>query len=152
MFTNVGNIGDAPRVAQPEGRRATVPEPSGKAKRDADVVELGIAAPPPATYEVPGRKHDGGSGELPDSLKALLSIGSGGSDSGSAAGTVEEGARLIAEVLDRVAANREQDVARVRQAVEEWHELEAKGEAGAQELIRLLRDALSSPADVAINA
>ena len=149
MFSGIGNVNDTLRVVPPEERRATAPEPSAE-RRDTDVVELGTGMPAPAVYapETTGRWNGGGgSVELPDELKALLAAASG-----SAGSVAQEGARLIAEVLDRVAANREQDVERVRAAVEEWRVREAKGEAGSQELIRLLREALGTPADLVSGA
>ena len=154
MFTGIGNVNEAPRAAPPEERRVAGPKPPAWPKRDADVVELGAEMPTPGVYaqdaSPAGRwKGSGGSTELPEDLKALLSLGAG---SGLTGETAQEAARLIAEVIDRLAANREQDVARVREAVEEWHAREAKGEAGAQELIRLLREALASPADLPLDA
>jgi len=143
MLTNIGNIGDAPRVAQPEPRRATIPESSVKPRRDADVVELRAEIPTSGVYakDAPGQ-WQGGGGELPVDLKALLAFGSGSGADGEAS---REVAGLIAEVLDRLATNREMDVARLRAAVEEWRAEEAKGEAGPLELVRLLQNALGAP-------
>ena len=145
MLTNIGNIGDAPRVAQTEGRRPAIPESRPTPMRDADVVELGAEKPTPGVYakDAPGQWLSGESGDLPIDLKALLAFGSGSGTGGEAS---REVAGLIAEVLDRLAANREVNVERLRAAVEEWHAQEAKGEAGPLELVRLLQNALGTPA------